>query len=478
MSGVAPEETEYLSARTTSSSVDAIELAKRSPSQQIEDAVVSLDKFLSGMDAGLQGAAMKWVSNFVEGVADYAVACKFDGSTLDLRLKTPLVAEIATRSRVPVVYELDNTVSLAPSVLDQGKCLTFTVRGLCVGPVDGASEAYNKLRDVWAQQGLTSDDVSGRAAAAWAWWKATGAATFEGRKLWRLVESLAGTRGSSMIPQHGFHDLLMGAVCVTRTIPDQMTFSYYQRAGLSRGPSRLLRRSSSRARVSRDKGRPNIAVRPVSRPSTGSITAEVCLDSESGNESANSDSDVADAPAAASVPVDEPLGTQGKPASANVPGQTSNASHSSIHDREAEAASRNERLQVVCTTVADPATLDSASELYDADQLWKSQTARAIGARTQADATGRALAERFARSAINFSCLFGNTAELGVRGAHPDAVAKLFEVSTVVGGATWADRMIGACHWQKDDETFKMTGDAGRIRWTPAKPRSLSSMAA
>lgn len=62
---------------------------------------------------------------------------------------------------------------------------------------------------------------------------------------------------------------------------------------------------------------------------------------------------------------------------------------------------------------------------------------------------------------------------IGVRGAQPDAVAKLFESgSDHMGGAGAADRLMGACKWQRDDETFKMTGDAGRIIWSGYRGRT------
>ena len=45
---------------------------------------------------------------------------------------------------------------------------------------------------------------------------------------------------------------------------------------------------------------------------------------------------------------------------------------------------------------------------------------------------------------------------------------KTFDASDVTGGASGLDVMMGALKWQKDDPTFKMTGDHGRIFWSPA----------
>ena len=99
-----------------------------------------------------------------------------------------------------------------------------------------------------------------------------------------------------------------------------------------------------------------------------------------------------------------------------------------------------------------------------ADCDWKQQTAQAIAFHVCQKTADRELAERFARSGINFSLLF-NASDMGVRGANPDAVCKLFEVSKAVGGASPMDRTMGALRWQKDDITFRMTGDHGRIAW-------------
>jgi hypothetical protein len=64
------------------------------------------------------------------------------------------------------------------------------------------------------------------------------------------------------------------------------------------------------------------------------------------------------------------------------------------------------KAQVTCETEHDPAVLDSSTILYDPECEWKEKTAQAIAARNVANPSTRDLAERFARSGINFSCLF------------------------------------------------------------------------
>ena len=128
---------------------------------------------------------------------------------------------------------------------------------------------------------------------------------------------------------------------------------------------------------------------------------------------------------------------------------------------------KSDRVQVTCSTEDDPAVHDPGSPFYDADAEWKSAAAKGIALRNVSDPSKRDLAEKFARSGINFSLLFNASGE-EVRGARPEAIKKLFDASDVTGGASGLDVMMGALKWQKDDPTFKMTGDHGRIFWSPA----------
>lgn len=153
--------------------------------------------------------------------------------------------------------------------------------------------------------------------------------------------------------------------------------------------------------------------------------------------------------------------------------------------------------QVSCEAEDDPAVFDPQSEDFDLDAAWKRPTSAAIAWRNVNEASKRDLAERFARSGINFSLLFASRDDLhahNVRGASVDAICKLFEASEAVGGASvslvgWhpcdadspaicayltfalrsqgLDVTFGALKWQKDDPTFRMTGEHGRIMWVP-----------
>lgn len=96
-------------------------------------------------------------------------------------------------------------------------------------------------------------------------------------------------------------------------------------------------------------------------------------------------------------------------------------------------------VQVFCEAVDDPAVFDPLSVDFDPDAGWKRPSSAAIAWRNVDEISKRDLAEKFARSGINFSLLFVNREKLqaqNVRGASVDAICKLFEASDAVGGAT------------------------------------------
>lgn len=300
----------------------------------------------------LREAALKWIKTFVSGLAGHTDSLIWEDGTLRIQLKGAMVAEIATRSRVPVSFELETEVTIMPAVESGGE-IVLHLRGLIITPVDGAIEVFNQMKQVWNDKGVPAEEVETRGEIAWTWWqKMNNKERYQSSKIWRIVDSLAGLSTARMVPRRGFEDLLMGCLCVTRTRPTSLRYSHY-----------------------------------------------------------------------------------------------------------------DGKAQVTCETEHDPAVLDSSTILYDPECEWKEKTAQAIAARNVANPSTRDLAERFARSGINFSCLFAAVNTTGVRGANPAAVVKLFELSQAVGGANAVDRAMGALKWQRDDETFKMTGDHGRLIW-------------
>lgn len=307
---------------------------------------------LAGAHPALREKAVAWVSTLARGIAGHIEATEFSEGCLTVRLRTPLSGEIATRSRVPVSFELESTVRVSAEV-DKSKSAVLNLQGILLAPIEGASDVYKRLLPEW--KGCKTAEA--KAERAWEFWLAH-KHEFEGTKLWRLIESLAGLRTATLIPRKGFMDIIMGCICVTRSRATSLRYSFY--------------------------------------------------------------------------------------------GETTST-------------------QVRCTTTHDQSIQDSSSKNYDPDAEWKSNTARDIALRNVTDSVNRELAEKFAKSGINFSLLFSDVEERGIKGASPDVVAKLFQQSLAVGGATHLDRMVGAMKWQRDDPTFKATGDHGRVLWKEAK---------
>jgi len=85
----------------------------------------------------------------------------------------------------------------------------------------------------------------------------------------------------------------------------------------------------------------------------------------------------------------------------------------------------------------------------------------------------RSAGDKFFRSAFNFGQATFAHAVLRekwstMKGADPEAVAKLFQASEVEGGATTSDVWLhGAAAWQRNDCTYQMAGPNGRIKWWP-----------
>ncbi|KAL3893317.1 MAG: hypothetical protein SGPRY_014316 [Prymnesium sp.] len=295
--------------------------------------------------------AIKWVVTLARGISSHIESTEFSEGTLTIRLRHPLSGEIATRSRVPVSFELESVIRISAEV-DDHKAAVLRLQGILLAPIEGASDLYKRLLPVW--HGCES--TQSKAEKAWEWW-CSHKQQVEDTKLWRLIESLAGLRTASLIPSQGFIDIIMGCICVTRSQATTLRYSFF---------------------------------------------------------------------GASSTP------------------------------------------QVKCTTAHDPSISDPSSKHYDPDAEWKSMTARDIATRNVTDSVNRELAEKFAKSGINFSLLFSDLEKKGVKGANPEVIAKLFQQSLAVGGATHLDRMIGAMKWQRDDLTFKATGDHGRVLWREA----------
>jgi len=173
----------------------------------------------------LRSAACDWVSTLLKGVQEHMASCKFEDDELRINLHTALTGEIATRSRVPVQFELADQIIVRFVVGDEG-AVALKVSGLYFGPVGGAKECWDRLKEVWAEAGAT--DEASRKEVAWRWWQHDGhKKDFEGTKLWRVIESLVGLRSAHLVPTKELQDVLMGCICSTRKELRQLDCSYF-----------------------------------------------------------------------------------------------------------------------------------------------------------------------------------------------------------------------------------------------------------
>ena len=106
---------------------------------------------------------------------------------LRLRFAHGLTGELATRSRVPVTMVLAQRVRITPEVRAGGAEVVLSIKGLRFTPIEGAAEAAESLKPVWAAAGAAS--LADRMRVAWEWWSAH-EKEYAHSKLWRVVKSM------------------------------------------------------------------------------------------------------------------------------------------------------------------------------------------------------------------------------------------------------------------------------------------------
>ena len=153
--------------------------------EQALDCVAALgEKALSTADAGLRDAVIKLITKLVGGFTDHVtVSGKSDWVTwaifarasfteheqggsflqesvyqdgeVQLTLSHGLSGEVATRSRVPVSFELSSQLTFSASTDPDGS-IVLSIRGLKSVPVPGATEAYKEISKEASWQGTTN----------------------------------------------------------------------------------------------------------------------------------------------------------------------------------------------------------------------------------------------------------------------------------------------------------------------------------
>lgn len=189
------------------------------------EALDRVDERISSAHQWLKNAAGKWVRTFTSGLKEHTLQLSFERGSLRIQLKAELCAEIATRSRVPVAFELERTVVITPCVEGGGE-VVLGIEGLIITPVDGAAEVYARCKQLW--EGLPNTQSRGQ--VAWNWWQNEGHKTqYEHTKVWRVIESIAGLKSAMLaVPRRGLEDLFLGCVCVTRTRPLHLRYSFFK----------------------------------------------------------------------------------------------------------------------------------------------------------------------------------------------------------------------------------------------------------
>ena len=111
---------------------------------------------------------------------------------------------------------------------------------------------------------------------------------------------------------------------------------------------------------------------------------------------------------------------------------------------------------MICESANDPLVHTAGHAYYDQycheKQAWGVEMVQTH----MVDAADRSLAERFAPSACNFGLLVGQVADVGLKAAEPEKIAKLFQPCKNPGGSKWLD--LTAQKWQQKDRTYQATG--------------------
>lgn len=134
------------------------------------------------------------------------------GSSLQIELRTSVIGNVATRSRVPAEWVLLPKIQVWMDDNDdddeQVVGTKLRLSGIQVIPIEGATEAWKELAALFIEQ--QAETLNDRRSVAWKWWNETGRDTHEGTKLWRIVESLALLGFGQAVPTYAKASLLLG----------------------------------------------------------------------------------------------------------------------------------------------------------------------------------------------------------------------------------------------------------------------------
>lgn len=212
----------------------------------------------------LRHQAVRFAVTLLEGlqgfISDTAVHATEECLRIDAQFRTPVAGEVATRSKVPVEFQvaLRGKVGFTIAEKDGAVRCEISQGSLLSFPVEGAVEAGNQFfGDIGASGGgigeATVADADRIALKCLDWWFGRGdwqersGKRYAGTKLDMIFTSLAGSKAGSAVPKQELGLLLLGSMCVTpqefaafefTVAPDQQVLltcetAYVQEAGLA-----------------------------------------------------------------------------------------------------------------------------------------------------------------------------------------------------------------------------------------------------
>lgn len=185
-------------------------------------------------------ASIYWVRTLIDGlcVTGCVERSVFDRGTRELivELKGVCRGEIATRSRVPIVWRVgsDERPQLRLKFsLVEGGAVEVLIEGLCCEPPSGSDEFYKRLCQAWADAGIEDtaaalENMTGiqrLSSITWAEWRAC-KDDLHGTKAWKIIESLVGVAAVRAVgTQEGFAGFMMGVAFVPHQRLTALRFS-------------------------------------------------------------------------------------------------------------------------------------------------------------------------------------------------------------------------------------------------------------
>ena len=197
----------------------------------------TVERLLGDAQAGLRAAAAEWVQTLVDGLSPSLSRVAFSeaASTIIVQLHTPVLGEIATRSRVAVRWEVPESKLLirAQPPTSPGGDAVLDIDGLFSRAVEGASEIFHELQREWQSQQLDAEELLGDGPYsqftdfASSWWAHQRSTLVPQSKAWRVIDSLYSATAGQFAPSKDLSEMIVGVSCTTRRRISQLRYFYF-----------------------------------------------------------------------------------------------------------------------------------------------------------------------------------------------------------------------------------------------------------